>query len=159
MSGPPLPLVSAFVQSVVRLVRGTEATAPWVFLYGERVRPGGGAAGPGNPVHDHLGLLVLRELLVELSDDAVHPGGLGRNGGAHAPHGELGGRRRGRRRGAAAGAACRDPGSCERDGSADRRGRSGKFHCSVSLPGYSRAGTSTGGASAATEGLMNLRRN
>src|SRR6202046_5777110 len=33
MSGPPLPLVSAFVQSVMRLVHGIQSTTTLVFLY------------------------------------------------------------------------------------------------------------------------------
>src|SRR5580700_809768 len=33
MSGPPLPLVSAFVQSVARLVQGIQSTTTLVFLY------------------------------------------------------------------------------------------------------------------------------
>src|SRR5215475_9116424 len=33
MSGPPLPLVSAFVQSVEMLVHGTQLTTTFVFLY------------------------------------------------------------------------------------------------------------------------------
>ena len=117
---------------------------------GQRVGPVGGAVAPRDPVHDHLGVgLYWRELLVELRDDAVHPGDLRRDGRSHPPHGQLG--RRGRRptmRAAARAAACdAGRGSCERDGSADRGCRSGEFHCSISLPGcpVARVGAPPGG--------------
>ena len=47
---------------------------------GQGVGPVGDPVPPGDPVHDHLGLGVLRVLLVELGDDPVHPGDLGRHG-------------------------------------------------------------------------------
>ena len=91
-----------------------------VLAAGQGVRPVRGPVGPRDPVDRHLGLGVGRELLVELGHHAVHPGHLGRDGGAHPPHGEhLGGGGGGsRRRGRAAGAAG-GRGGRERDSRAD----------------------------------------
>jgi hypothetical protein len=69
MSGPPLPLVSALVQSVVLLPHGIQLTTTF-------------------------GLGELRELLVELLGDAVHPGDLRGHRGAHPPDDQLGRSRR-----------------------------------------------------------------